>query len=91
MSEKLDLNEFKMTLFDKGNPEEFLLFMKNLKMTIKALVNLTTRTNIMNPLTILHGEAIYQFNTLCDQVGSTNMTHLNSIILDLGMYFPPVI
>ena len=35
-SENLDLNELKMALFDNGNLEEFLLFIKNFNMTIEA-------------------------------------------------------
>ena len=34
--EKSDLYEFKMALFNNGNPEEFLLFVCNFNMTIKA-------------------------------------------------------
>ena len=35
-SDKSDLYEFKMALFDNGDPEEFLLFVCNLNMTIEA-------------------------------------------------------
>ena len=35
-SEKFDLYEFKMALFDNGEPEEFLLFIRNFKMTLEA-------------------------------------------------------
>ena len=31
-----DLFEFKMTLFDNGDPEEFLLFVRNFNMTLTA-------------------------------------------------------
>ena len=33
-SEKLDLYEFKISLFDDGDPEYFLLFVRNLNMTL---------------------------------------------------------
>ena len=34
--EKSDLYEFKMSLFDNGKIEEFLLFIQNFNMTLKA-------------------------------------------------------
>ena len=36
MSEKSDLYEFNLTLFDNGDPEEFLLFVRKFNMTLKA-------------------------------------------------------
>ena len=33
MSQKSDLYEFKSALFDNGDPEEFLLFIRNFNMT----------------------------------------------------------
>ena len=36
-SENLDLYEFKMTLFNNGEPEEILLFVRNWNMTFAAL------------------------------------------------------
>ena len=35
-SEKFDLYEFKMALFENGNSEEFLLFICNFSMTLEA-------------------------------------------------------
>ena len=35
-SEKLDIYGLKIHFFDNGNPEEFLLFIQNFQMTIKA-------------------------------------------------------
>ena len=37
MPENLDLYEFKMIFFDNGDPEEFLLFVRNSNNTIEAL------------------------------------------------------
>ena len=39
---------------------------------------------------LLQGKALCQFDTLSDEVGSTTLEHLKSIILGLGTYFPPV-
>ena len=35
-SQKLDLYELKMALFGNGDPEEFLLFVRNFNMTLEA-------------------------------------------------------
>ena len=36
MSEKSDWYEFKIALFDNGEPEEFFLFVRNFKMILEA-------------------------------------------------------
>ena len=41
-SDKSDLYEFKIALFDNGNPEKLLLFVRNLNMTLVALGTLET-------------------------------------------------
>ena len=38
--------EFKMYFFDKGEPEEFLLFVRNFKITINASEMLSANVNI---------------------------------------------
>ena len=38
-SEKSDLCEFKMTLFDNGEPEEFFLFLRNFKNEARGFGN----------------------------------------------------
>ena len=86
-SEESDVYEFKMALFDNGYPEEFLLFMRNFKMTLEASGTLAASANLQYLRTILCGEALRQFDNLCVQVGSTTTTHLIWIILGLGMYF----
>ena len=44
--EKSDLYELKMSLFDKGDTEEFLLFIRNFQMTLEASGKLTTGAKI---------------------------------------------
>ena len=73
-----------MALFEKGNPEEFLLFVWNLQMTLKDSGELATSTDVQYICTLLHVEALHQIDTLSIEVGSTNATHLNRIILGLG-------
>ena len=45
-SEKSDLYKFKMDLFDNGNPEEFLLFIRSLNMTIETSGMIKSGANI---------------------------------------------
>ena len=75
--ENSDTDELKMALFDNGETEEFLLFTKKINMTLDALGTLASNAKLQHICTILHGEAIHQFYTLCDLVGSTTMKHLN--------------
>ena len=53
MSEKLDFYKFKMALFYNGEPEDFLLFVWNFKMTINAPVTLADNTKLQYISTIL--------------------------------------
>ena len=54
-SSLLDLYEFKMDLFDNGNPEEFLFFVRNFNMTLSASQTLTTGVKIQYLCTIVRG------------------------------------
>ena len=54
-SQKLDLHELKMALFDNGEPEEFLLFVRNFNMTLEASGMLVAIANIQHLCTLLHG------------------------------------
>ena len=55
-SEKSDLYEFKMALFENGETEEFLFFVRNLKMTFEASVTLAADANIQYLCTLVCGE-----------------------------------
>ena len=76
-SEMLDLYEFTMALFDNGYPEEFLLIVCNLNMTLMASGTPKAGANIQYLGTFVQGEALHQ-------------KYLYFIILGLGMYFTPV-
>ena len=89
-SEKSDLYEFKISLFDNYGLEEFLLLVQNLKIMIEALEILADSAKLQYIYTILRGEALHQFDTFCAQAGSTNKTYLNRIIPGLGMHIFPV-
>ena len=82
--EKLYLYELKTTLFDNGYPEEFMLFIWNFNMTLKASETLNYGENIQYHHTLVHEEALYKFDTLSAEVGSATPENLTSIILGLG-------
>ena len=79
-----------MALIDNGKPEEFLLFVRNFKMTLEASGTLDASAKLHCIYTLLRGEALHKFDTLCDQVRSTNITNLSRILLGLGTYSSPV-
>ena len=55
-SDKLDLYEFKMALFKNGDPEEFLLFVHNLIMTLTASVTMGVDLKVQYICTLVCGE-----------------------------------
>ena len=54
-SQKSDLYEFKMTLFDNGDPEELLLLIINFNMTLEASGTLVASANIQYLFMLVHG------------------------------------
>ena len=76
-SEKLEMYELKMPLFDNGDLEELLLFVINFKMNIEASGILTENVKLQYLCTLFHGKALHKFETLCVHIGSTAMTRLN--------------
>ena len=89
-SQKSDLCELKMSLFDNGEPEYFLLFFVNFNMTLKVSGPLLDGAKIQYHLMLVHGEALRQFDMFSADVGSTTLGNVKSVILGLGMYFHPV-
>ena len=79
-----------MAFFDISEPEEFLLFAQNIKITLKVLGTISANTKLRYICTLLCVEAIFQFDTFCAHMGSTTTTHLNQIIFGLGTYFSAV-
>ena len=70
-SEKSGLYDLKMTFFDNGDLEEFLLFIWNFKMTLEVSETLSTGSNIQYLCTLVCGETLRQLDTLSIEVGST--------------------
>ena len=89
-SEKSDLNEFKMALFDNSKSEYFLLFVWNLKIILEASGPLSVSTNIQYLCMLLHGEALHKVDTLSVEVVINTITHLNHIFVGLVVYFFPI-
>ena len=58
MSSTLDLYEFRMSFFDNGELEDFLLFVRNFNMTLVATGTLETGSNIQYLCTLIYGEAL---------------------------------
>ena len=54
-SQKLDLHELKMALFDNSEPEELLLFIRNFNMTLEASGILVAISKIQHLCTLLRG------------------------------------
>ena len=79
-----------MALYDNGDPEELLLFVRNFNMTLKASGKISFNTKLQCLRTLLHVYSLRKFNILCVQVGGITMSNLNQIILGLGTYFNPV-
>ena len=82
--ENLDLSEFKISLFDNGDPGEFLFFIMGFNVTLEASGTLHYGAKIQYLHTLVHGEVLRQFDTLSAEVGSATSEKLTSIILVLG-------
>ena len=76
-----------MSLFDNGDPEEFFLFVRNFNMTLAVAGTLESDAKFQYLHTILHGEALRQFNSLFDAVESAETLDVNYIIWGLSQYF----
>ena len=59
-----DLYELRISFFDNGNPEEFLLFLHNFNTILAATGTLETVTKIQYLRTLVCGEALHQFDLL---------------------------
>ena len=66
-----DLYEFKMPLFDNGDPEEFLLFVCNNNTTLASSATFDADANVQYLRTIVCGEELHQFESLSADVEST--------------------
>ena len=54
-------------------------------MLLDALATLTVVLKIKHLHTLIHGEALREFETICVHMGNMSTTHINKILLGLGM------
>ena len=57
-----------ISLLDNGDPEEFLLFIRNLNMTLVVSGTLEVGDKYQYICTLVHREALCQFDSLSDDV-----------------------
>ena len=82
-SEKLDLYEFKMALFDNVDREDLFLFIHNFKITLEASRTLGAGEKVQCICTMVRGEALSQFDVMSADVESATPITLEDIILGL--------
>ena len=58
MSSTLNHYTFRMSLFENGDPEEFLMFVRNFNMTLAEIGTLETGSNIQYLRTLVRVEAL---------------------------------
>ena len=80
----MDLYEFKISLFDNGEPEDFLLFVRNFNMTLAASGRMDASAENQHLCTLVHGEALRQFDSLYADIEGTKTLNLGDIIRGLA-------
>ena len=86
-SSSSDLYKFNMALFENGNPEELLLFVRNFYMNLAASVTLATCAKNQYLRTLALGEALHHFDSFYSDVKGANPLNVENIILGLASYF----
>ena len=91
MSSTSDLYECMMSLFDHGEPEEFLLFVQNFQMTLATTETLEAEVKVHYLCTLIHGEALRQFDLMSADVENTDISlTVDDLLKGLAWYFFPV-
>ena len=85
-----DLYEFKMSLFENSESEEFLLFVKSFNMTLTQSGALQADAKYQYLRTLVREEVLRQFDLLSADVEGTETLNIDYIIMGLALYFPPV-
>ena len=67
----MDLYGFRLSLFDHGESEDFLLFVQNFQMTLAATRTLETEANVQYLCTLVHGKVLRQFDLVSSDTRST--------------------
>ena len=79
-----------MYLFDNGDPEEFLLLLRNFNTNIAEIGTLDMGANIHHLLTLVSEEASHQFDSLSVEMEITETLNVEYIIKGLALYFNQV-
>ena len=82
-----DIYEFKMTLFDHSDPEEFMLLLYEFSMTLATTGALEMDAKIQYLYTPIHGEGLRQFGFLSADVEDTETPNVDYYIKGLASYF----
>ena len=85
-----DLYEFKMSLFENGEPEEFFLFVRNFNMTLAVSGTLELGAKYQYLHTLVRGEVLCQFDFFSSDVEGMETVNVDYIIRVLAQYFSPV-
>ena len=80
-----DLYDFRVSLFDNGNPEEFFWLVHNFKTTLAASGTPKTGVNIQYLHSLVLIEALYQFYLLAADVESTETLNLEYMLKGLAL------
>ena len=83
------LYEFRISLFDNGDPEVSLFFGRKFNMTLVESGMLETDTKFQCLHTLVHGEVLHQFDSFSADVESTETLNVEYIIKGLAFYLPP--
>ena len=71
--------EFKITIFENGAPEELRQFLTNVNKAIKVTGAMTVAVRINFLRTLLHVEALQEFDILASQNNGTTNAHYKKI------------
>ena len=82
-SSTLELYDFRISLFENGEREEFLLFLSNFNTNLTSSGRMDTGVNIQYLRTLVHGEAFHHFDLLCDYVEMTETLNVECTIKGL--------
>ena len=83
-----DLYEFKISFFDNGEPEEFLLFVRNFNMNLAESGTLEAGAKYQYLCTNFCGEYLRQFDSFSADVESAETLNVDYIIRGLAQYPP---
>ena len=76
-----------MSLFEKFDSEEFLVFLRNFNMTLAASRTLEMGSRIEYLIALVHFESLHQFDSFSAEMESTETLNMEYIIKGLASYF----